>query len=176
MPGFGPPPPPTLNPVQTVTLKYKPKVIVRKIHWENVTPTSFEGSVWDTFKNQHSELKAKVHDSGLFTEIDNAFQIKEKSKVSVTSGLEQINVLSEKRAQNVMIFLRTLRTLQVEELVESVRGFDESRLTESMMKQCKMSLTTLDESKMLETVENGPRLRGAESFMLMVTRSTYSYR
>ena len=68
-----------------------------------------------------------------------------------------------------MIFLGTLRQMTLEDLVKYVRTFDSSKLTESMLKQCKNSLPTVEEEKMLMGMDpNTTNIRNAEKFMLLV--------
>lgn len=68
-----------------------------------------------------------------------------------------------------MIFLGTLRTLTIDDMVKYIRTFDASKLTESILIQCQISLPTTDEEKLLIGLDSKtPNLRNAERFMLMV--------
>lgn len=163
----------------TIAIKYRPKTAVRKIHWNNVSAAAYPNSVWATLSKNHSQLEDLVQKSGLLADIDDAFEIKGKAGAKSTTDIPTLigtsaNLLSEKRAQNVMVFLKTLRKTTPAELIDAVRTFDESKLTESVMKQCVVSLPTPDEEKLLYDLEVDSNLREAEKFMLMVFFMAYS--
>lgn len=155
-------------------MKYKPTTTLRKLHWENVSPVSFETSIWSKLSSSHSDLEESLFKAGLLSEIDSAFQLKEvkpirSSTSSAATVVSTLNVLQEKRAQNVMIFLGTLRQMTLEDLVKYIRTFDSTKLSESILKQCQNSLPTVDEEKLLSLMDTeAANLRNAEKFMLLV--------
>jgi hypothetical protein len=168
--------------IPTVAIKYRPTTKVRKLHWENVAPVAFESSIWSKLVKEHSAVEESLHSAGLLQEIDDAFELKEtkslktisKSTSSTTSSL--ITVISEKRAQNVMIFLGTIKSLGVEGLMFAIRTFDDGQVSENILKQCQNSLPTLEEEKLLSGIDReAVGLRGAEQFMLAMC-GMYRYR
>ncbi|KAL2917768.1 hypothetical protein HK105_202641 [Polyrhizophydium stewartii] len=62
-----------------------------------------------------------------------------------SEALEQIKIIDEKRAQNTMIFLGTIKQVSLEALQKAIRSFDESVLTETILRQCIASYATEDE-------------------------------
>ncbi|KAJ2994431.1 hypothetical protein HDV02_001565 [Globomyces sp. JEL0801] len=148
----GIPPPPGMPPTQLrgAPLKYKPATKVRKLHWETIRAATFDKSIWSKLQKGQSQMEETLYKTGLFSEIDQQFQVKEvkdfkiKPKDIIKTD-DPIQLLGEKRAQNIMIFLGTIKQLGMDNLLESIRVFDDSQLTESMLKQCKASLPTPEE-------------------------------
>jgi hypothetical protein len=170
MPAPPPPPPPGLDLAPTVLIKYRPKTAVRKIHFQNVSAAGYSNSVWSTLAKNHSQFEDQIQKSGLFDEIDIAFEVKDK-KSAKTIDLPSTNpakFLGEKRAQNVMLFLRSLRKINRDELVIAVRTFDESNLTDTVMNECVAALPTPTEEKILYGLEINSNMRESEQFMIRV--------
>jgi hypothetical protein len=150
-----PPPPPGINiPVPPKPLipplKYKPTKKVRKIHWEKINAGEFENSIWSKISKSQLEMEELIHAAGILNEIDSHFEqvqakefLKKTEKTSENALIQ--TVLSEKRAQNIMIFLGTLKKISINDLIMWIRTFDLSKLTESILVQCKASLPTADE-------------------------------
>lgn len=119
----------------------------------------------------------------MLADIDDAFQVKEiakkankePAKTDSSSSPTAITILSEKRAQNVMIFLGTLRQINLDGLIEAIRTFDDSKISEGMLKQCKVSLPTLEEEKQLIGFDLNSNIRTAEMFMIKMS-GMYRYR
>ncbi|KAI8896016.1 formin homology 2 domain-containing protein [Globomyces pollinis-pini] len=173
----GIPPPPGMPPTQLrgAPLKYKPATKVRKLHWETIRAATFDKSIWSKLQKGQSQMEETLYKTGLFSEIDQQFQVKEvkdfkiKPKDIIKTD-DPIQLLGEKRAQNIMIFLGTIKQLGMDNLLESIRVFDDSQLTESMLKQCKASLPTPEELKLFKPFTLDSNLREAEKFMLKMSK------
>jgi hypothetical protein len=140
MPLFSKTPQPKIN--------YKPLKKLRKIHWENINPKVYEQSVWKELFSKTNDMEEELYKNGLFKDLDEQFQFKEISqrieKSSSDATIGEIKVLSEKRAQNILIFIGTLK-IPVEQLVYQIRCLDESKLSETILSQCLSSMPTNDE-------------------------------
>lgn len=161
------------NIIPTPPLKYRPATKVRKLHWDNIVSSSFENSVWSKVIKKQNEVEESLFKSGLLREIDQNFQLREiksplKSVQKETSDTELNTILPEKRAQNIMIFLGTMKNMTLESLILAIRTFNDSKLTETVLKQCKASLPTPDEEKLLSACAPSSNLRKAEQFMILV--------
>jgi hypothetical protein len=169
---LGAPPPPGFAPLlPTPIMKYKPKTKIKRVHWDYVPVDTFKESVWHQMKDQSEEIQEMIQKAGLFREIETLFPVMETKVVTRETSEPketEIQVLSEKRAQNIMIFLGGIRTMSLEELIDSIRTFQDSKLTESMLNECFKSLPEPDEAKMLEEFSPTDNLRKAERFMIMV--------
>ncbi|KAJ3267918.1 hypothetical protein HDV01_003782 [Terramyces sp. JEL0728] len=178
VPVFGiPPPPPTAISTPTPTLKYKPKTKTRKLHWEKIAPTAYENSVWSTILPENSKLEENLYQLGLLEQVDQHFEIKDtrafspQKKTLIVSEDSLFTVLPEKRAQNIMIFLGTVKQMTLEELVHSIKSFDDSKLSDVILKQCLAAVPTPDEVKLLMDIPSSTaNIRQAELFMLMTCK------
>ena len=61
-----------------------------------------------------------------------------------------------------------IKNIGLETLVDSIRIFQDSKLSESIIKQCMQALPTPDEEKLLKGLSLDPNIRTAEKFMIMV--------
>ena len=135
-PSIPPPPPPVAAPVISIPLKYKPKTKTRKIHWERVNTTGYEESTWAKFKT-YSETEEKLYKSGLLSELDTLFEaVPSAIKKESSKPKEEKEFLSADRIKNAMIFLGSLKDISVDSLIESIRIFDVSKLTDNQLNEC----------------------------------------
>ena len=145
-PKCGPPPPPVPTAIPTVPMKYKPVTKTRKLHWERVDMNSYETSTWSKLKT-YSKTEEKLFKSGILKEVEELFALKnthEKVETETIKDLEA-KVLTQSRAQNIMIFLQTLKQTSMESIVEAIRTFDVERLTETIVNQSINAIPSADE-------------------------------
>ena len=111
-----------------------------------------------------------MYNSGILKQVEEMFAVTSKvQKVEKPRDLtEKIKVLSDKKAQNVMIFLNTLKNVSVENIVDSIRVFDTSKLSDTVLKNCVDSYPTDEEKKQLKIHGLDANFRTAESFVIAV--------
>lgn len=137
-----PPPPPPPPPSQTLITNTKlpnpsihedtnklvtpsPKKNLKQIHWEKVPKT--EESLWDD-DNQRINIIKELNDSGIFTKVENIFQIKDIIIKSVkpqdTSKDKLLSLMSRELAQQFGINLHIFSQYEPEELFLKVLECD----------------------------------------------------
>jgi hypothetical protein len=183
--GRGPPPPPPpfggnlKTPPQELNvpvLKFKPTTKTKKLHWERIESNQFENSIWSKLKENYNNIEEKLNKAGLFQEIESQFPIKDSKALKTKStpvkseDEGEIKFLSDKRAQNLMIFMGVLKGQTAESLSESIRTFDTSKLPEIILEQCLASLPTPEEEKAMVGYSTNDNFRNSEKFMFTVSQ------
>ncbi|KAJ8325400.1 hypothetical protein O5D80_006336 [Batrachochytrium dendrobatidis] len=180
--GCPPPPPPGCAALPAARLpKYRPKTQVRKMHWERVISSSFSSdTLWSKIKAKDRDaVQDLLNTEGIFAELESMFSISgnKNTRLSTASSVKKnahqvsqsdtpahLKIFDEKRAQNLMIFIKSLKTYTPQTLIAAIKKFDEVGLTEELVSRCIKCYPTEDEAKLLHSVMHRTDLRQSEEF------------
>lgn len=139
--------------------RYHPTTNLRRFQWEKIPDIKVQNTIWKNMTAtplaDSKTLEVIVHELGVFSEIESIFSIskpKSKSLNSLTENpkpiIEQeVKLIDNGRAQNVMIMLGRLKQYTFEELQKAVLKIDEGVLSENVVRQFMVYAPTLEEVK-----------------------------